>query len=89
MVYNYTVWLLNWVTKTSDFDKAYDIIEACNGKEVLHYLEEAKRIGIFPCLIVLDLNMLVLSDKQTLSRKKQVTTLNSIPAVVLTTSSSH
>lgn len=71
-----------------ELDSYYHIVEASNGQEALHYMQEAKQKGIFPCLIVLDLNMPILSGKETLVRLKQDDTFESIPTVVLTTSSS-
>jgi CheY-like chemotaxis protein len=66
----------------------YAIAEANNGKSVIDYLEQAKQTGLFPCLIVLDLNMPVLSGKETLVRIKQDPAFENIPVVVLTTSNS-
>ena len=69
-----------------ELNSPYRIIEACNGKEVLQYLEQVKETAIFPCLIVLDLNMPVLSGKETLVRLKQDAVFEHIPTVVFTTS---
>ena len=55
---------------------------------VLDYLQQAKQTGIFPCLIVLDLNMPKLNGKETLARLKQDPTFKHIPTVVFTTFSS-
>jgi len=66
----------------------YHIIEATNGCEVLQYLEHAKDTDVLPCLIVLDLNMPVLSGKETLVRLKQHCIFKNIPTVVLTNSES-
>jgi CheY-like chemotaxis protein len=71
-----------------EIENPYKIIEANNGKNVMDYLEHAKQTGTFPCLIVLDLNMPVLSGKETLVRIKQEPAFENIPVVVLTTSSS-
>ena len=71
-----------------DLGSNYQVIEATNGKQVLGYLQQAKHGGVFPCLIVLDLNMPVLNGKETLARLKQDATFEDIPTVVFTTSSS-
>jgi CheY-like chemotaxis protein len=69
-------------------DSDFQIVEASNGKEALAYLEQAKLTGVFPCLIVLDINMPVLSGRDTLVRLKQDREFEAIPIVVFTTSSS-
>jgi len=71
-----------------DINSSYHIAEASDGVQVLQYLEAAKAQKLFPCLIVLDLNMPVLNGKETLQRLKQDPTLKAIPTVVFTTSSS-
>jgi CheY-like chemotaxis protein len=70
-----------------ELNSNYQVVEACNGCQVFQYLEQAKQSGVFPCLIVLDLNMPVLSGKETLLRLKQEPTFQQIPTVVFTTSS--
>lgn len=69
-----------------ELSSPHHIIEASNGKEVLQYLEQLKETGILPCLIVLDLNMPVLSGRETLVRLKQDAVFEHIPTVVFTTS---
>lgn len=71
-----------------DLGSRYQIAEAKDGGQVLQYLEAAKRKHVFPCLIVLDLNMPVLNGKETLERLKQDPILREISTVVFTTSSS-
>jgi CheY-like chemotaxis protein len=71
-----------------ELDTNYAIAEANNGRRVIEYLQQAKEHGNFPCLIVLDLNMPVLSGKEALARIKQDPAFEHIPVVVLTTSSS-
>ena len=71
-----------------ELDSQYYVIEATNGREVLQYLDEAKHTGVFPCLIVLDLNMPILNGKETLAHLKQDDDLANIPIVMFTTSGS-
>jgi CheY-like chemotaxis protein len=66
----------------------HKVIEATNGKQVLACLQQAKHTRVFPCLIVLDLNMPVLNGKETLSFIKQDPLFDTIPIVVFTTSNS-
>ena len=66
----------------------YAIVEAHHGKEVLEYLEGAKQRGVFPCLIVLDINMPVLDGKQALAQLKRDPILKDLATVVFTTSDS-
>lgn len=66
----------------------HQVIEATDGTQVLACLQKAKHTGVFPCLIVLDLNMPVLNGKETLSCIKQDPSFDKIPIVVFTTSSS-
>jgi len=71
-----------------DIGSNHKVIEATNGKQVLACLQQAKHTGVFPCLIVLDLNMPVLNGKETLSFIKQDPSFDGIPIVVFTTSNS-
>lgn len=65
----------------------YNIRECRNGKEVLDYLDGLSTDG-YPCLIILDMNMPVLSGRDTLASLKNNTLHKDIPVVVFTTSSS-
>lgn len=67
----------------------YDIVEVNNGKEVLNYLHDAKENNNFPCLIILDMNMPVLSGRDTLAILKSMDEFKSLPVVVFTTSNSE
>jgi CheY-like chemotaxis protein len=68
---------------TADPVQIYDVI---NGKEVLLYLED--QMGDLPSLIILDLNMPILSGRETLAIIKNQKQTEKIPVVVLTTSGS-
>lgn len=72
-----------------DTNHDYEIIEVNNGKEVLNYLHEADEKNNFPCLIILDMNMPVLSGRDTLAILKNSEKFKSIPVVVFTTSNSE
>ncbi len=59
------------------------ILAAENGLAALELLNEAKTTHVWPCLIVLDLNMPYLNGRQTFERIKADPQLNHIPVVVL------
>ncbi len=65
----------------------HKIIEFFNGKELLDHLENLATKEL-PCLIVLDMNMPVLSGKQTLQQLKNNSRFCNIPVVLFTTSNS-
>jgi CheY-like chemotaxis protein len=69
--------------------KHYELVEVCNGKEALDYLEAAHERNELPCLIILDINMPVLDGKKTLLTIKQSEVFSSIPVVMFTTSNSE
>ena len=65
------------------------IIEECrSGMKALEYLLNAKTNGGLPCLIVLDVNMPVMSGKETLLAIKKDPDLFNIPVVIFSTTSS-
>ncbi|MBD0296452.1 MAG: response regulator [Bacteroidota bacterium] len=66
----------------------YSIVEVANGKEVFDYLHD-KAADAYPCLIVLDMNMPVLSGRDTLAMLKKHSNYKSIPVIVFTTSNSE
>lgn len=70
-------------------DHAHKITEAHNGREVLDYLNNIEDPHLFPCLIILDMNMPVLNGRETLAILKSEEKYNSIPVVVFTTSNSE
>lgn len=67
----------------------YEIVEVDNGRKVLDYLQGLKGTRSYPCLIVLDMNMPVLSGRDTLALIKANKDLSNIPVVVFTTSNSE
>jgi CheY-like chemotaxis protein len=62
------------------------LVEAENGLQGLKYLDTAKKSGMLPCLIILDLNMPLLDGRQTLIRIKQDVSLQKVPVIVYTSS---
>lgn len=66
----------------------YEIIEASNGKEALLSLQQTDGVCNLPSLIILDLNMPILSGRETLAILKSKPETENVPVVVFTTSSS-
>jgi CheY-like chemotaxis protein len=67
----------------------HHVVEVYNGRQALDYLQQAQEeAGQLPCLIVLDMNMPVLSGRETLVALKQDPVFKEIPTVVFTTSKS-
>ena len=58
-----------------------------NGREALSYLNHQKNHDHLPCLILLDINMPLMSGKETLVALKKDPILKDIPVLVFTTSS--
>lgn len=69
-------------------DPAYKIVEAANGEDALNKLNQMKKAGELPCLIILDVNMPKLDGRQTLMALKKDQELLKIPIVIFSTSSS-
>ena len=70
-------------------DGTYVLVQANNGEEALHKLDQMKATDNLPCLIVLDINMPKMDGKQTLVAIQSDPELSSIPIVIFTTSSSE
>jgi CheY-like chemotaxis protein len=71
-----------------NIDPEVSIIEARSGLKALEYLHQAKQEGDLPSLIVLDINMPVMSGKETLLEIKKDEALATIPIVIFSTASS-
>ena len=69
-------------------DPTIEFLHAENGLVAHKILSQAKLKNEFPCLIILDINMPLMDGKQTLVRIKKDPTLNQIPIVMFSTSSS-
>jgi CheY-like chemotaxis protein len=78
------IYLLDSAFKESRLKVKVDFVQ--NGLEVLSYLDKINGTGPLPDLIVLDLNMPLLSGRETLSRLKENFRYKTIPVVILTTS---
>lgn len=79
--------LMRHVFAELDYDA--EMIEVHNGRQVLEHLQQLQPGASFPCLIILDMNMPILSGRETLAILKSETTYSSIPVVVFTTSSNE
>jgi CheY-like chemotaxis protein len=79
--------LMREIMQSTDHD--CNIIEVDNGRKVMDYLHTVKHCKSFPCLIILDMNMPVLSGRETLAQIKSDAAFCNIPVVVFTTSSSE
>lgn len=63
------------------------IREARSGLQAIEYLRSAKEAGELPCLIVLDVNMPIMSGKDTLMEIRKDKILDEIPVVIFSTAS--
>ncbi len=72
-----------------EIDDDHQIVEVDNGRKVLDFLHAVQGQKTFPCLIVLDMNMPVLSGRETLVQIKSDKAFEDIPVVVFTTSNSE
>jgi CheY-like chemotaxis protein len=70
-------------------DPTYEILQAYNGKAALEKLEEMKKVGILPSLIIMDINMPKMDGKQTLITIRSDEALSAIPIVIYSTSNSE
>jgi DNA-binding response OmpR family regulator len=66
-----------------------DIIHFKNGKGVLDYLISAEKDDVLPCVAVLDMNMPLQDGRETLKTIRQLETLQNLPVILFTTSSSE
>jgi CheY-like chemotaxis protein len=68
-------------------DPGLQVAEARSGMKALEYLEQMKQQNALPSLIILDINMPVMSGKETLVHIRQDEELSSIPVVIFSTAS--
>ena len=71
-----------------DINSSFQLIAVPNGQKALDYLQQVTQSSSLPCLIVLDMNMPVLSGRDTLAILKKQPQYNNVPMVVFTTSNS-
>lgn len=66
----------------------YDVLTFPDGRALLDHLKMLS-VEQYPCLIILDMNMPVLTGRETLAILKSEPELQNIPVVVFTTSNSE
>lgn len=71
-----------------EIDPTIRVASALNGVEALRFLEEGKKGGALPCLVLMDINMPLMDGKKAVSLIKKDKTLHTVPVVMFTTSSS-
>ena len=71
----------------SQYSDDVEVITTTDGSKALAYLSNLTHQDNLPCLIVLDINMPVINGKEVLMRLREMDHLQSIPAVLFTTSS--
>jgi CheY-like chemotaxis protein len=81
------IFLLDTAFRESRLKVKVDFVQ--NGLEVLSYLDKINDSHPLPDLIVLDLNMPLLSGRETLLKLKEDLRYKNIPVVILTTSISE
>jgi CheY-like chemotaxis protein len=64
-----------------------EVVTATDGSKALSYLNNLSHKDNLPCLIILDINMPIINGKEVLARVREMDHLQSIPAVLFTTSS--
>lgn len=70
------------------YNDSIHIVHAQNGYEAVQCLQQLAQKEIYPCLIILDINMPGMNGKDALVRIKQSESFKDIPVVLFTTSSS-
>jgi CheY-like chemotaxis protein len=64
-----------------------EVVTATDGSKALAYLNNLTHNDNLPCLIILDINMPVINGKEVLMRLREMDHLDTVPAVLFTTSS--
>jgi CheY-like chemotaxis protein len=67
-------------------DPAVRIVHSENGEQLLIKLRELESIDLYPCLIILDMNMPIMDGRDTLIHIKKNPDWASIPVAIFTTS---
>lgn len=68
-------------------DPQLEVVSVENGAQALEFLRELPANGIYPCFIILDVNMPLVDGIQTLRLLKADNELKGIPVVMFSTSS--
>jgi CheY-like chemotaxis protein len=68
-----------------EIDPTLQVIEAEDGVKAIEVLTKAKEANIFPCLIILDINMPRMDGKRTLVEIKRDEQLKHLPVVIFST----
>ena len=71
----------------AQIDPDLKIVGVENGTGVLNFLHSLKQRDVFPCFILLDINMPLMDGFKTLEILKSKNSLRSIPVILFTTSS--
>jgi len=69
------------------YNDSISVVHANNGVKALEYLNGLSEYDLFPCLVILDMNMPGMDGRETLVRLKQSPNFHDIPVVIFTTSS--
>lgn len=69
-----------------EMDSSFQFVAVNNGQKALDHLQQHAQSDLFPSLIVLDMNMPILSGRDTLAVLKRNAAYKTIPTVVFTTS---
>jgi CheY-like chemotaxis protein len=67
-------------------DPSVKVVHSENGEQLLTKLRELESINIYPCLIILDMNMPILDGRDTLIEIKKNPDWADIPVAIFTTS---
>ena len=70
----------------SRYSSNVEVMTFRDGMQALSYLHNLSGIDLFPCLIILDINMPRLDGKETLVRLRQIDAFADTPVVMFTTS---
>lgn len=70
----------------SRYSSNVEVMTFQDGLQALSYLQDLSAIDIFPCLIILDINMPRLDGKETLTRIRLIDAFAETPVVMFTTS---
>jgi CheY-like chemotaxis protein len=71
----------------AQYSKGVEVITATDGSKALSYLNNLSKSDTLPCLVILDINMPVINGKEVLMRLREMDHLQSVPAVLFSTSS--